>query len=68
MRRTVKRLVDPVALAGNDDAGEKLDAFLVAFAHLGVHADAVADLEGGHVLLHLAAVSSLMIGFMAIFQ
>ena len=46
-------LVYSPALAGDDDTREDLDALLVAFAHLGVHADAVADLEGGDVRLQL---------------
>lgn len=40
-----ERLVRAAAATGDDGAGVDLDAFLVAFLDLDVHADAVADLE-----------------------
>src|SRR6478609_4900965 len=47
-------LVDAAALVGDDDAGENLDALLVTFTDLGVHTDAIANLEGvGGGRLHL---------------
>ena len=47
-------LVDAIAFAGDDDAGENLDALFVAFAYFSVNADAVANLEGSLVGLHLS--------------
>jgi hypothetical protein len=46
-------LGDATALAADHDASEDLDTFLVAFAHFGVHAHAVADLELHEVGLEL---------------
>src|SRR5262245_16356361 len=40
-----ERLADAAALAGDDDAGEDLDALLGAFEDALVHLDLVADLE-----------------------
>src|SRR5262249_4985443 len=45
--------MDAAPLVGDDDAGKNLDAFLVAFANLGVHADTVADFERRNFMFHL---------------
>src|SRR5690606_25980318 len=46
-------LMNTMPLARDHDAGEHLDTLLVAFAHLGVHTHAVANLEVGQVLFQL---------------
>ncbi len=46
-------LVQAAAFAGDDDAGENLDTFLVTFDDSGVNFDGVADIEGRHVLFDL---------------
>jgi len=40
-----ERFVQPVAAAAEDDAGENLDAFLIAFNDLGVDLNTVADFK-----------------------
>jgi len=47
------RLVDGRALDGDDDAGEDLDTFLVAFDDADVDVDVVADGDVGKVGLHV---------------
>ncbi|MNC89673.1 hypothetical protein D3C83_56450 [compost metagenome] len=45
--------MDAAALVGDHDPGENLDALLVTFADLGVHADTVADFERRNFMFHL---------------
>ncbi len=59
--------MNAMSLAGDDDAREDLDALLVTLAHLGVHADAVATLNGGRSFFSWCEVMSLMMGFMTMF-
>src|SRR5687768_9749832 len=53
-----ERFVQAPAFATDDDARKNLDPLLVAFDDPGMHADAVADLEFGHLSLELLLFDS----------
>lgn len=52
-------LVEKGAFAADHDTRVDLDTFFIAFNHAGVHANGVADVEFGYVLLHLLALDFL---------
>src|SRR5436305_13476092 len=48
-----ERFIQTAALSANHNPGEDLDPLLISFHHTGMHADAIANLELGAVLLLL---------------